>query len=90
MRNAFADELTQLAARDSRIVLLSGKKARAGLAGFGGRLLAHELGHVLTRSHVHSTTSSNLMYGVRNPRMVNAGMLTPQQVRKARQTAQSI
>jgi hypothetical protein len=70
-----------------RIVAVSGVKARSGLSGFAGNLLAHELGHVLTNSPHHSSESGNLMHHSRNPRVANAGLLTPAQVSAARQRA---
>ena len=73
-----------------RVVVLSGLKASSGLAGFAGRLLAHELGHVLTSSPAHSTDPSNLMFDAQNPRQVNAGMLTEDQARAARARAVAI
>ena len=73
-----------------RIVAVSGLKARAGLPGFPGNLLAHELGHVLTNSHTHSSEPGNLMTYSRNPRVANAGLLTPAQVSAARQRAATL
>ena len=73
-----------------RIVAISGVKARSGLSGFPGNLLAHELGHVLTDSPHHSSESGNLMHHSRNPRVANAGLLTPEQVRDARQRAAAL
>ena len=73
-----------------RIVALSGVKARSGLPGFAGNLLAHELGHVLTNSPHHSSEPGNLMTHSRNPRVANAGLLTPAQVRAARQRAAAL
>lgn len=76
-----------------RIAVISGRKASSGLPGFAGNLLAHELGHVLIDdpNHRYSHNSpSNLMYGHRNPRVANAGLLNPQQVNMARRRAQSI
>lgn len=73
-----------------RIVAVSGVKARSGLSGFPGNLLAHELGHVLTDSPHHSSESGNLMHLGRNPRVANAGLLTPEQVNTARQRAAAL
>jgi hypothetical protein len=73
-----------------RVVVLSGNKARSGLSGFAGNLLAHELGHVLTDDPNHVSAggnASNLMHGSRNPRVVNAGILTQQQIAIARTRA---
>ena len=60
------------------------------LAGFSGRILAHELGHVLFDSPFHSTSASNLMFGQRHPRVVTADLLEPHQVTRARTRAQSL
>ncbi len=70
-----------------RVAVLSGRKAWSGLPGFAGNLLAHELGHVLTNSPFHSSDPSNLMYGSRNPRVANAGLLTEEQVTISRRRA---
>jgi len=59
------------------------------LAGFSGRILAHELGHVLFDSPFHRDDSpSNLMYGQRHPRVVTADLLEPDQITRARARAQ--
>ncbi|MEE9491904.1 MAG: hypothetical protein V3W04_00800 [Gammaproteobacteria bacterium] len=73
-----------------RIAVVSGQRIGSGLAGFAGSLLAHELGHVMLNSPNHSNDVSNLMYGNRNPRMANAGLLNSTQVRSARSRALSI
>ena len=75
-----------------RIAAVSGVKARSGLPGFAGNLLAHELGHVLIDDPNHTTANgpSNLMYGRRNPRVANAGLLTPDQVRAAQTRARAL
>ena len=76
-----------------RIAVISGMKARSGLSGFAGNLLAHELGHVLINdpNHAHALgVSSNLMFGQRHPRVVNAGQLNQQQIRMARSRAGSL
>ena len=76
-----------------RIAVISGQKARSGIAGFAGNLLAHELGHVLTGDPNHALAQnnpSNLMYGARNPRVANAGLLNQRQVNIARKRAASI
>jgi hypothetical protein len=73
-----------------RVAVIAGVKAWSGLAGYAGNLLAHELGHVLIDDPNHATAGgvpSNLMYGVRNPRVANAGLLTPSQVAEARRRA---
>lgn len=76
-----------------RIAVISGKKVSAGIAGFAGNLLAHELGHVLINDPNHEYAGderSNLMHGSRNPRVANAGLLNSEQVRLARNRASSI
>ena len=76
-----------------RVAILSGRVSRSGLAGFGGNLLAHELGHVLMGDPNHRYAlgrSSNLMYGRRHPRVVNAGLLTDVQVAMSRRRARSL
>ncbi len=76
-----------------RIAVISGEKVRAGIAGFAGNLLAHELGHVLIEDHDHSHAGddrSNLMHRSRHPRVANAGLLNPEQVRLARERAATI
>jgi hypothetical protein len=61
------------------------------LAGFAGRILAHELGHILFDSPFHRDDSpSNLMFGRRHPRVVTADLLDPDQVTRARLRAQSL
>ena len=77
----------------SRIVVLSGEKARAGLAGNAGNLLAHELGHVLIDDPQHLLAGderSNLMYRSRNPMQANAGILNDEQKRLARERAATV
>ena len=72
------------------VAVLSGNKARSGLSGFAGNLLAHELGHVLTDDPNHilaGGAASNLMHGSRNPRVANAGILNQQQISIARTRA---
>jgi hypothetical protein len=72
------------------VAVLSGNKARSGLSGFAGNLLAHELGHVLTDDPNHILAggdASNLMHGSRNPRVANAGILNQQQISIARTRA---
>lgn len=76
-----------------RIAVVSGRMVSSGLPGFAGSLLAHELGHVLINDVNHSFSDndpSNLMYGSRNPRVANAGLLNQQQVDMARRRAQSL
>jgi hypothetical protein len=76
-----------------RIAVISGKKASEGLPGFAGSLLAHELGHVLIDDPLHTLAAndpSNLMYGSRNPRIANAGLLNQQQVAAARTRALAV
>ena len=76
-----------------RIAAISGEKAESGLPGFAGNLLAHELGHVLMDDPNHTLARSettNLMYGARNPRVANAGLLNEQQINIARNNALKI
>jgi hypothetical protein len=75
-----------------RIAVISGQKARSGLPGLAGNLLAHELGHVLMGDPNHGLARrpSNLMHGVRNPGMANAGILNQRQIDIARRRAQTI
>lgn len=76
-----------------RIAVVAGKTIRSGLPGFAGNLLAHELGHVLIDDpgHVYAGQDpSNLMSGIRNPRVANAGLLNQQQVNIARRRAQGL
>ncbi len=76
-----------------RIAVVSGRKARSGLPGFAGSLLAHELGHVLIDDPNHELAhddASNLMFGRRNPRVANAGLLTRDQVRAAQTRARTL
>jgi len=73
-----------------RVAVISGQKAGEGLSGFAGNLLAHELGHVLMDDPLHGLANddpSNLMYGRRNPRVANAGLLNSRQVELARTKA---
>ena len=75
------------------MALVSGRKAGQGIPGFAGSLLAHELGHVLIEDPMHAMAEddpSNLMYGRRNPRVANAGILTPRQVESAHSRALSL
>jgi hypothetical protein len=60
------------------------------MQGFHGRILAHELGHVLLNTPGHVTTTSNLMSGQRHPRVVTADLLEPGQISQARSRAQSL
>jgi hypothetical protein len=73
-----------------RIAVIAGVKVWSGIAGFAGNLLAHELGHVLMDDPNHLMANgdpSNLMFGRRNPRVANAGLLNPTQVTTARTRA---
>jgi hypothetical protein len=73
-----------------RIAVIAGVKVWSGIAGFAGNLLAHELGHVLMDDPNHLTANddpSNLMFGRRNPRVANAGLLNSTQVTTARTRA---
>lgn len=76
-----------------RVALVSGHKVAEGIPGFAGSLLAHELGHVLIDDPLHAMAEddpSNLMYGRRNPRVANAGLLTQRQIDSARVRALSL
>jgi hypothetical protein len=76
-----------------RIAVIAGVKVWSGIAGFAGNLLAHELGHVLIDDPNHVTANndpSNLMFGRRNPRVANAGLLNSTQVATARTRAMQL
>lgn len=76
-----------------RIAVVSGRKVSEGLPGFAGTLLAHELGHVLIDDPLHALAGddrTNLMYGIRNPRVANAGLLNDRQIESARIRALAI
>jgi hypothetical protein len=76
-----------------RIAVISGEKVSEGLSGFAGSLLAHELGHVLIDDPLHTLANddpSNLMYGSRHPRVMNAGLLNKRQVNLARTRALAV
>jgi hypothetical protein len=60
------------------------------IQGFHGRILAHELGHVLLNTPSHVTTTSNLMSGQRHPRVVTADLLDTGQISQARSRAQAL
>jgi hypothetical protein len=60
------------------------------IQGFHGRILAHELGHVLLNTPGHVMTASNLMFGQRHARVVTADLLEPGQISQARSRAQSL
>ena len=73
-----------------RVAVVAGLKVWSGVDGFAGNTLAHELGHVLINDPNHSSAAgdaSNLMYGRRNPRVANAGLLNRAQVDEARRRA---
>jgi hypothetical protein len=72
-----------------RIAIVSGQKVEGSIAGFAGRILAHELGHVLFDTPEHEGASSNLMFGRRHPRVVTADLLEGWQIEKARRRAAS-
>jgi len=70
-----------------RIAAVAGAKAMGALPGFAGRLLAHELAHILLNTPSHESSSSNIMYGRRHPRVVTADQLEPHQITTARARA---
>jgi hypothetical protein len=73
-----------------RIAAVAGAKAIGALAGYQGRILAHELGHILLNTPNHETSSSNLMFGQRHPRVATADLLEPGQITDARTRAQML
>lgn len=73
-----------------RIGAVSVAKSIGAIDGFQGRILAHELGHILLDTPEHRNTPSNLMFGQRNPRVVTADQLDGEQITKARSRAQSL
>jgi hypothetical protein len=76
-----------------RVAIIAGIKAWSGIAGFAGSLLAHELGHMLIDDPNHLSANgdpSNLMFGRRNPRVANAGLLNAGQVSTARTRAMQL
>lgn len=66
------------------------RRTENAIQGFHGRILAHELGHVLLNTPGHVSTTSNLMSGQRHPRIVTADLLEPAQIARARTFAQSL
>ena len=73
-----------------RIAAVAGAKAIGALEGYQGRILAHELGHILLNTPHHEASASNLMFGQRHPRVATADLLEPRQVATARSRAQSL
>jgi hypothetical protein len=73
-----------------KIAAISGAKATGAIEGFEGRILAHEMGHILLNTPEHRTTPSNLMYGSRHPRVVTADLLDGTQIDKARSIANAL
>lgn len=72
-----------------RIAVIAGAKSIGALRGYQGRILAHELGHVLL-GDTHHHDPSNLMYDRRNPRQAYADLLDDTQIGKARRRAASL
>ena len=73
-----------------RIAAVAGAKAIGALAGYQGRILAHELGHILLNTPNHESSPSNLMFGQRHPRVATADLLEPRQITAARTRAQTL
>ena len=73
-----------------RVAVLAGAKSVGGLAGFQGRLLAHELGHVLLGFAHRDDDASNLMFGRRHPSVMTADLLDDGQIKDARSRAQTL
>lgn len=65
-------------------------KTPNAIEGFHGRILAHELGHVLLNTPHHVTSTTNLMYGARHPRVVTVDQIDPPQRTRARQRAATL
>lgn len=72
-----------------RIAVIAGAKSIGALAGYQGRILAHELGHVLL-GDAHRDESSNLMFDRRNPRQAYADLLDEPQIAAARRRAPTL
>jgi hypothetical protein len=73
-----------------RIAAVAEAKAIGAIDGYQGRILAHELGHVLLNTPFHHSSPSNLMFGRRHPRVVTADLLEPEQITAARTRAQAM
>jgi hypothetical protein len=73
-----------------RIVVVAGAKAIGALPGYQGRILAHELGHLLLNTPHHELSPSNLMFDRRHPRVVTADRLEQHQIAAARTRAQTL
>jgi hypothetical protein len=73
-----------------RIAVIAGAKAIGAIEGYQGRILAHELGHILLGISHRDDDASNLMFGQRNPRVVTADLLDADQIRSARSAAQPL
>jgi hypothetical protein len=71
------------------IAAVAGAKAIGALAGYQGRILAHELGHILL-DFSHDDSPSNLMFGRRHPRVATADLLSHDQIDSARAHAQQL
>ena len=73
-----------------RIAVVAGAKAIGAIQGYQGRILAHELGHVLLGPGHEPTSPSNLMFDRRHPRVVTADQLEQRQINLARTRARSL
>jgi hypothetical protein len=73
-----------------RIAIVAGKRADGALEGYRGRILAHELGHVLLGEGHELASPSNLMFDRRHPRVVSADILESEQITRARTRAQAL
>jgi hypothetical protein len=73
-----------------RIAIVAGQKAEGALEGYRGRILAHELGHILLGDGHETASPSNLMFDRRHPRVVSADLLERGQIDRARARAQSL
>jgi hypothetical protein len=70
-----------------RIAIIAGKKTMGAIAGYSGRILAHEIGHILLGDRHREDDPSNLMYGNRHPRVVSADLLDSDQIRLSQAAA---
>jgi hypothetical protein len=73
-----------------RIAVVAGQKADGALEGYRGRILAHELGHILLGQDHETNSPSNLMFDRRHPRVMSADQLEDWQITQARTRAQEL
>jgi hypothetical protein len=73
-----------------RIAVIAEKKAEGAIDGYLGSVLAHELGHVLLNTPDHVKSEHNLMFAERNRRKAYADQLEPEQIKDARERAQTL